>query len=58
MDFIQFEGEARPRICYTPYVYSSIIECSRHFVIFKRGEIKLIKKEVNNNVKRRRYNCT
>ena len=56
MDFIQFEGEARPRICYTPYVYSSIIECSRHFVIFKRGKIKLIKKEVNNNVKRRRYN--
>lgn len=57
MDFIQFEGESRPRVCYTPYVYSSIVNCSKHYTIFKRGEVQIIlKKEVKNNAKIRRHN--
>lgn len=56
MDFIQFEGESRPRICYTPYVYSSIVDCSKHYTIFTRGTVKIIEKEVSKNVTKRRHN--
>lgn len=56
MDFIQFEGESRPRICYTPYVYSSIVDCSKHYTIFTRGTVKIIEKEVLKNVTKRRHN--
>lgn len=56
MEFIQFEGENRPRIVYTPYVYSSIVDCSKHYTIFTRGLVKVVEKEevINGKSKKRR----
>ena len=56
MEFIQFEGESRPRVCYTPYVYSSIVDCSKHYTIFTKEKIKIVEKEVPKNVAKRRHN--
>ena len=56
---MRFDGEEKPklRVVYEPYIYSSIIECSKHYMIFKKGEAKtILKKEVNKNVKKRRHN--
>ncbi len=55
--FIYFENEKRPRYVYTPYVYSSIVDCSKHYTIFTRGTVKIIDKEVLKNVAKRRHNC-
>lgn len=54
--FVYFDNETRPRIVYTPYIYSSIVECSKHYTIFTRGSVKVIEKEVKRNVKKRRHN--
>ena len=54
--FVSFDNETRPRIVYTPYIYSSIVECSKHYTIFTRGSVKVIEKEVKRNVKKRRHN--
>mgnify|MGYP007012479005 CR=1 FL=1 len=55
--FIYFDNESRPRMVYTPYVYSSIVDCSKHYMIFKKGEARtVLKKEVEKNVKKRRHN--
>lgn len=46
MEFVNVEGESRPRIMYEPFVYSNIVDCSNHFTIFcPNGEIKVIKKK-------------
>lgn len=42
MKFINIEGEPGPHIVYNPYIYSTIIECSNHFTIFRpNGEVEI-----------------
>lgn len=45
MDFIYISGEERPKVIYEPYIYATMYECSKHYIIFSRRKVKMIKKK-------------
>ena len=52
MEFIKFvnsEGKEEPRIMIKPYIYATMIDCSRHCIVYSNRKVKIIKKENNKN---------
>ena len=45
MEFIHIDGEERPKILITPYIYAIVIECSLHYMIYEKGKPKIIDKK-------------
>jgi hypothetical protein len=47
-----FVDDNEPKIFYTPYIYSKIVECSNHCIIFNHDKtVKVIMKDRKGNKK-------